>query len=304
MDGNYDASNVYFDEDLTYTANIGVLTVPSSGSAQITSKGKSLEEVLKGILAQEKDPTVSTPTFSLAASGGTNEVGMTYNVPAATLKMTSVGSYSYGPATGITVTAGNATVKCTTENTSVTNSTAMGLNSTLVLGAGASKTYVDGATKYSYSSTATYTDGAVPKTNIGTEKASMKISSATVTPTAEATFTGYRNTFYGAKTSKDGTIDSAYIRGLASKSSKALANGNTFTITLAAGTQRVVFAYPATLRDVNSVKDVNGLNAEIKSAFTKSTVDVEGANSYAAISYKVYVTDFANPTEKANSYTV
>ena len=32
MDGNYRADNVYFDEDLIYTANIGVKTVPGSGS--------------------------------------------------------------------------------------------------------------------------------------------------------------------------------------------------------------------------------------------------------------------------------
>lgn len=118
------------------------------------------------------------------------------------------------------------------------------------------------------------------------------------------TFTGYRNTFYGTMKDKTGTIDSAYVRGLTSKSGKALANGNEFTIALPVGAQRAVFAYPTALRDVTSVKDVNGMNAEVKSAFSKSTVQVEGANSYMAVDYKVYVTDFAGPLEKANSYTV
>lgn len=67
---------------------------------------------------------------------------------------------------------------------------------------------------------------------------------------------------------------------------------------------RVVFAYPSTLHDVTSVKDSNGLNAEIKSAFTKSTVNVEGANGYTAEEYKVYMTDFADPVKKANTYNV
>nr|DAP41128.1 MAG TPA: hypothetical protein [Caudoviricetes sp.] len=67
---------------------------------------------------------------------------------------------------------------------------------------------------------------------------------------------------------------------------------------------RVVFAYPVTVRDVNSVKDVNGLNAEVKSAFVKSTVSVEGANGYAGIDYKVYVCDFAEAVAAANKYTV
>ena len=66
----------------------------------------------------------------------------------------------------------------------------------------------------------------------------------------------------------------------------------------------MIFAYPATLRDVSSVKDVNGLNAEIKSAFTKTTLTVAGAGADAGIEYKVYTTDFADPVAKANSYTV
>ena len=46
------------------------------------------------------------------------------------------------------------------------------------------------------------------------------------------------------------------------------------------------------------------MSAEIKSGFTKSTVDVEGANSYSATSYKVYTMDFANANDTANTYTV
>lgn len=288
MDGNYDAENVYFNEDLTYTSNIGVLTVGSSGSSQISSKGKNLEEVLKTILAKEKNPTVTQPTIDLTTSNGTNEVGNTYNVPAATLKLTSVGSYQYGPATGVKVASGNAVVKCTTENTSITSTADIGYNGTLQLATGAQKTYSDGETKYSYSADATHTDGAVPKTNIGNDYATGQIKSKTLTATKTATFTGYRNSFYGTKTTKDGTVDSAYIRSL-TKSNGAYSNGKSFTISVPVGAMRVVFAYPATLKDVASVKDVNGLNAEIASSFTQSTVNVEGANGYEAIAYKVYI---------------
>ena len=45
MDGNYNASNVYFDKDLTYTVGIGTLTKPSS-SATFNAAGKSVEEVV------------------------------------------------------------------------------------------------------------------------------------------------------------------------------------------------------------------------------------------------------------------
>ena len=81
-------------------------------------------------------------------------------------------------------------------------------------------------------------------------------------------------------------------------------NGSKFSIPIPVGALRVVFAYPATLEDVASVKDVNGLGAESKSAFTVSNVDVEGANGYTAKSYKVYVCDFANANDKANTFDV
>lgn len=83
-----------------------------------------------------------------------------------------------------------------------------------------------------------------------------------------------------------------------------MVNGKSFTINIPVGVVRVIFAYPATLQDVSSVKDVNGLNAEIKSSFTKSAVTVAGAGADAGIEYKVYVADFAEPVANANSYTV
>jgi hypothetical protein len=49
---------------------------------------------------------------------------------------------------------------------------------------------------------------------------------------------------------------------------------------------------------------LNGLNAEIISVFTATTLDVKGANGYDAITYDVYTTVFAEPLEKANVYHV
>ena len=66
----------------------------------------------------------------------------------------------------------------------------------------------------------------------------------------------------------------------------------------------MIIAYPATLRDVTSILDVNGLNAEIKSGFTKTEVQVEGANGFDAIAYKVYTMDYAKANDTANTYKV
>lgn len=58
-------------------------------------------------------------------------------------------------------------MSCTTEGTTNTNPSALALNGTVVLAAGSSYKYSDTAKTYSYSAEATYTDGAMPVTNLG-----------------------------------------------------------------------------------------------------------------------------------------
>ena len=292
MDGNYDASNVYFGDNITMAGSysqIGNLTKTQNGTATFEIKGKSVAEAFTEIFSKRLQPgTPTQPAVSLTFSQAkAYEVGTTVNPTySATL---SAGSYQYGPATGITATAWE--ISDTAGNTAITAS-----------GSFDAITVADG-TNYKITAKATHGAGAIANDNLGSPSSpEVKIAAGTKSKDSGAV-TGYRNSFYGTKTTKD-TLDSAAIRALSGKSNAAWSNGKSFTISIPIGAVRVVFAYPATLRDVNSVKDVNGLNAEIKSAFTKSTVAVEGANGASAIDYKVYVTDFAGPVEKANSYTV
>ena len=59
MDGNYNASNVYFQKNLTYTDSIGAIPAPSEGSAELQTKGVSLEKTMEMILAKEKSGTTT-----------------------------------------------------------------------------------------------------------------------------------------------------------------------------------------------------------------------------------------------------
>lgn len=287
MDGNYSAENVYFADDLTYTAAIGVLTVPSSGSGTIAASGKNVKDVLASILAKEKNPTATQPAVTITCKQiAAYEVGSKVT-PAYTASL-SAGSYTYGPATGITATAWSVT------DGAATKDTASGSFDELTVG---------DATSYAITATATHGEGAVPVTNLGNAYAAGKIAAGNKSK-ATGKITGYRNSFYGTLEAKDGEVNSALVRGLSGKSGKALAAGNSFNLAIPVGAIRVVFAYPATLRDVSSVQDVNGMNAEVKTAFTKSVVSVEGANGYQAIDYKVYVMDMANANDTANTYKV
>ena len=286
MDGNYNAENVYFDKDLVTTSAVGNITL-TNGQATIATAGKNLKQVFDTIFVKEKNPSVTQPSVSVSLAGaGAKEVG-TKVTPSYTATF-SAGKYEFGPATGCSVTSWSVT---DTNNAEPLN-TATGSFTEIT---------VADDTNYKVTAIGNFSAGAIPVTNVGNEYAAGKITAGSKSATSSA-ITGYRNSFYGTLTEK-GELTSDIIRSL-NKSNKALTNGNSFDITIPVGAMRVVFAYPATLRDVSSVKDVNGLNAEISGAFRKSTLSVEGLNNFQGIDYKVYVTDFAEAVATANTYKV
>ena len=292
MDGNYNADNVYLDMDITMAGNytqVGNLTKTQNGTATFATKGKSIAAALTDIFSKRLQPgTPTAPAVTLTfGQAKAYEVGTTVSPSySATL---SAGSYTYGPATGITATSWEIT-----DTAGNTATTASGSFADVI---------VADDTNYKITAKANYGEGAVAKDNLGSDSSPVvKIAAGSATKTSGA-ITGYRNTFYGTVTEK-AEVTSTIIRGLSGKSGAAWANGKSFTVNIPVGAVRVIFAYPAALQDVSSVKDVNGLNAEIKSAFTKSSVTVAGAGADVGIAYKVYVTDFAEPVAKANSYTV
>ena len=286
MDGNYNAENVYFDKDLVTTSAVGNITL-TNGQATIAATGKNLKQVFDTIFVKEKNPSVTQPSVSVSLAGaGAKEVG-TKVTPSYTATF-NAGKYEFGPATGCSITSWSVT----DSNNAEPLSTATGSFAEIT---------VADDTNYKVIATGNFSEGVIPVTNVGNEYAAGKIAAGSKSATSSA-ITGYRNSFYGTLTEK-GELTSDIIRSLG-KSNKALTNGSTFGITIPVGAMRVVFAYPATLRDVTSVKDVNGLNAEISGAFTKSTLSVEGLNNFQGINYKVYVTDFAEAVATANTYNV
>ena len=245
MDGNYNAENVYFDEDLLTTSEVGNITL-TNGQATIPSTGKNLKEVFQTIFVEEKNPTITQPSVSLTfAQAKAYEVGESVT-PQYSASL-NPGSYQYGPATGVTATEWQIT-----DTAGHSASTASGQFDPVA---------VADDTNYTITAQATHGAGATPKTNVGNDYAAGAIQAGTKSKTSSA-ITGYRNSFYGTVTAKD-AVTSAIIRGLAGKSGKALANGATFNVSIPVGALRVIIAYPATLRDVTSIQDVNGMSAEI-----------------------------------------
>ena len=268
MDGNYRADNVYFDKDLIYTANIGVKTVPGSGSGTITAAGKNVKQVLESILAEEKNPSTTQPAASVTATNvGTFEIGTSKNI-SYTAKL-SAGSYTYGPNTGIV--AGTITATCD--------------GKTLTGATGTFEGVVAEAAEKKVSVSIEHVAGATPKTNLGNAYEAGKIAAGTKTATSSG-IKGVRHMFYGALKS-DAVLDSAVIRGL---KHEAATKKTITTFGAGAGAVKVVIACPAGY-NVTKVLMPSAMNADATANFIKQagTVNVEGAESYATAPYTIWV---------------
>lgn len=270
MDGNYDAGNVYFGKDITYTVGIGTLAKPS-GSATFNAKGKSLEQVLSSLMAKEANPNKTEPEVSFTTSTGlgTYEIGTTKNLSYGVAL--SAGSYTYGPATGIT--AQSWSVVCD----GVTKTTANGTFENVVAEASAKKMVA----------TATYGDGAIPVTNLGNEYPAGKIVAGSKSKESSS-YVGVRYMFWGPMTDAGAELSSANIRALAHKEAGSKKTLSTFGA--GAGAKKVVVAVPAGYK-ITKVLMPSALNADVTALFVKQGTQsqVEGANAYAAAAYDVYV---------------
>lgn len=270
-DGNYRADNVYFDDDITYTVAIGTLAKPS-GSAKFAAKGKNVEQVLSTLMAQEANPSKTNPAVSFSAQGGfgTFEIGTTKNLTYTAAL--SAGSYTYGPATGIT--AQTWEVSCTGVTDKKT--TATGTFENIVAEAAAKK----------ITAKATYNEGAIPVTNLGNQYPAGKIAAGSASKDSNV-LQGVRYMFWGPMTT-DAAIDSAAVRALAHN--KATSTGTLTTFGAGAGAKKVVVAVPSD-RKITKVLMPSALNADVTALFVKqsTTVPVNGANGYAAAAYNIYV---------------
>lgn len=263
------------------TANIAAGAI-SIGT--VVDQGTTFLEFVRKLITTVYNPTYTAPSASLSSSiSSPQEVGYS-----ASLTLTA--NLNKGAILGNLVNGlWNASSKQADRSGAANNYTINGVDRNTTNTYTLPSAIVISAGNNTYSATIDYDQGPQPLNSLGQ---SYQTPLAAGSVSASTTIVGYRKTFYGTKTNKTDTINSAFIRGLASSSNNGLANGDNFTISIAAGTARVVFAYPATLRDVSSVQYVERSNEEVKGNFGNPTLlTVAGAGSDAGVSYKVYVYD-------------
>lgn len=249
MDGNYRADNVYFDDDITYTVAIGTLSKPS-GSAKFNAKGKSVEQVLSSLMAQEANPSKTNPTvsFSTETGFGTFEIGTKKNLTYTAAL--SAGGYTYGPATGIT--AQSWSVKCT------------GIDEAKATATGTFENVVAEATPKKITATATYGEGSIPVTNLGNPYPAGKITAGSASKDSDS-LVGVRHMFYGVVKSADFELNSANIRSLKHETATKKTIG---TFTAGEGAVKVIVACPAG-RNVTKVTLPSAMGADATADFVK-----------------------------------
>lgn len=270
MDGNYNASNVYFDSNFILTEAFGHYKPDSSGSVEVPASGVSVAGLIDDAYSKENNPTTTQPSASvkITAGSGTFEIGTKKNITySASLNK---GSYSYGPSdTGVTATQYTATFDGKTSNGQT----------------GTFENIVAEGTK-TLSIAITYSDGVIPKTNKGNPYADGQIKAGSKTATARDTLVGVRHMFYGALT-EDTALTSGVIRGL---KHEAAAKKTITTFGAGSGAKKVVIACPAGY-NVTKVLMPSAMNADATASFVKqsATVNVEGAEGYTAVAYNVWV---------------
>lgn len=243
-------------------------------------EGTSIDDLLNMITQKAIAPTYTQPTVTLAKSG----------------EGTAAGNYEAGTSITPILTA-------TFNKNDAGDLTKLAiLKGSEEMGSDASSPYtytgeaiVLGDETITFKARATYGDGSVKNNNLGKPDATGQIKAGTKDSSA-LSFQGQRNLFYGTGVGEIPSITSDYIRGLSNKKLNPT-QGYNFTINVAVGQQFFIFAYPATLRDVNKVNYVEGNDPNMAASLSKTTVDVADARGgeNGVKQYKVYTYKAATP---------
>lgn len=294
-DGNVDATKVILKDNITLAGDytqVGNLTKTKTGTATFSTAGKSVAAALTEIFSKRLQPgnptnPAVTLTFNEAKA---YEVG-TKVTPTYSASL-SAGSYTYGPATGITATAWD--IDATNKGAAVASKTTASGSFDQIT--------VELDTSYKIKATATHGAGAVAKDNLGDPSNPVKQIAAGSKSKEVGSITGFRSIFYGWKS---GSSALANPEAITSAQVRALGNAATTTKVTSFSCDKMkqmFFAFPA-----DTVKDVmvaNATNGAPQTVYKKTGVMVEGANGYQAIAYDVFYVDNAAADGGANNYNI
>ena len=326
-----DASKVIFGEEVTTGYAVGNIKL-ENGKGILARVGDNLLQVMKNIWTKANPPKIVQPSVTVTfpaegqlplissypSKGGSYEAG-TYFEKICFRATFNKGSYEYDNDNGVQFEVRDGVGFYFTDGRG--NSRTDKYNPSPIPVSGYHMFYklrVTESTNFVITARANHTAGTIPHDSLGGEYPEGQITTTSTTGYSGA-ITGYRNTFYGVLTSKEeltnDNIRSICWESTMKQSNANWVNGQTFNISIpksenGVNVYRVLIAYPANLRDLTEVIDKNDSNANIVTGFrlvkdsSGNLLKIGGYNNYNPIEYKVYVMDFANPYDTANTFTV
>lgn len=308
LDGQVDAENVIMRTDIKLAGNytqVGNVTKGATETKTLATKGKSFKAVMDEIFTKKVQPTITAQPavsrFTLTGAGNVEAGTKVANAQFGTAVL-SAGSYTFGPATGITATAWRVDrVATPTKYNGKIADAASGTDNNVTKGwiiGDVGDTAENVVSSLAYKAIATHGAGPIAKDNLGGESnPHIKIEAGEKSQTTSA-YTSHRKYFYGSRREKD-ALDSAKIRALTASSGAYSAKD--LVIDVPKGQSQVVVACIASARGVTRVINNSSLNADITSVFQKQTVQVAGVNGYKPVEYNVWVWTPAKPFEVENT---
>jgi hypothetical protein len=157
------------------------------------------------------------------------------------------------------------------------------------------------AAAVAYQGFATYAQGVCKNDSLGNSNCSGRVQPG-IAASNIITYNPYRKAFFGTPVAV--VTSSATVRSLSNGFLNPVV-GSQFVINIPAGSQRVVFAIPASLGStVSSIKYREFGNCEVKAVFDSAIVSVEGAAGYTAINYRVFTFEPIESFQVAATYEV
>ena len=248
--------------------------------------GKSLDEIVKMLVQKANPATYTQPSVTLSNNGGQASGAIETGTSVVPKLKATFNKNDAGDLSKIEVLNGSTSVG------ESTNSPYEYTGDAIVIG----------DETVSFTAKVTYAEGEIKKNNLGEDSPTGHITAGTKTSSVYSII-GQRNLFYGTGIGDTPELTSNVIRNLANKKLNPI-HGYSFNIPVAVGQQYIVFAYPATLRDVNQVMYVETNDTGMASSFTKTLVDVADARGgeNGKKPYKVY--SYAMATPAAASMTM
>ena len=272
---------IYMKSKSTKTYTLNGTTLGALDNGKTIPAGIDIDGLLTLITQKAVHPSYTKPSISLSNNSGT-----------------AAGSYEAGttisPKLKATVTLNDSTgitsIEITKNGTKVIDGTTSPLTYT-------GNDFVLTDTSVKYKATVSYQAAKDKNNNLGEVDRTNAFGASTAS-SSEITFTGQRKVFYGTGVGAVPTITSDIVRGLSGNKLNPAA-GTVFSINIAEGQQYAIFAYPATLRDVNQVMYVETNDTGMAGNFTKVTKDVADARGgeNGLMSYKVYSYAMATPAK-------